>query len=100
MLLVGYLIAFKKHIDQTNVTLSKDLFCNLIAVVFVICTVGCSDDTRNMQYSLGQEFMTSNCCQCLCGNGGNISCNMATCRSMARCELSTSESGSDPCSSG
>ncbi|XP_065910189.1 hepatocyte growth factor receptor-like isoform X5 [Dysidea avara] len=39
----------------------------------------CNDDTGGMQYSIGQEFMTSNSCHCLCGNGGNISCDFSNC---------------------
>ncbi|XP_065910186.1 hepatocyte growth factor receptor-like isoform X3 [Dysidea avara] len=84
--ILDYGESVKIHCLATNIVTTLNFSINLTYTC-------CSDDTRNMQYSLGQEFMTSNCCQCLCGNGGNISCNMATCRSMARCELSTSESG-------
>jgi len=52
---------------------------------------GCSDDTSSMQYSLGQEFLTSNCCQCLCDNIGNISCD-SNCGS-SQCDQTSSDSG-------
>ena len=36
--------------------------------------LGCMDD-RGTQYSFGQQFVTTDCCQCFCGNGGSISCD-------------------------
>ena len=40
------------------------------------------DDVQT-QYSFGQQFLTNNCSQCFCGNGGNISCEQLQCESDA-----------------
>ena len=40
----------------------------------VKCILGCMDD-GGTQYSFGQQFVTTDCCQCFCGNGGSISCD-------------------------
>ena len=50
-----------------------------LALQYIVILLGCNDDTGGMQYSIGQEFMTSNSCHCLCGNGGNISCDFSNC---------------------
>ena len=41
-----------------------------------------------MQYSFGEQFMTTDCRQCFCGSGGNISCDQSKCDSSDNGKLS------------
>jgi len=47
---------------------------------------GCKDD-KGMQHSIGQQFITADCRQCFCGNGGNISCGQPQCTSSTASKL-------------
>ena len=38
-------------------------------------------DDRETQHSIGQQFATTNCHQCFCGDGGSISCEPTQCES-------------------
>lgn len=45
----------------------------LLYSLFMFLLSGCMDD-RERNYSIGQQFVTTDNRQCLCGNGGSISC--------------------------
>ena len=38
-------------------------------------------DDIGTQHSIGEAFVTTDCRQCFCGNGGNISCDQSQCES-------------------
>ena len=46
-------------------------------------------DDRGTQYLFGQQFVTADCRQCLCGNGGSISCDQSQCESSNSGKLNT-----------
>ena len=63
------------------------ILCNIDLLViisnqflFVFYSSGCMDD-RGTQHLIGQQFVTTDCRQCFCGNGGYISCDQSQCES-------------------
>ncbi|XP_065910963.1 uncharacterized protein [Dysidea avara] len=66
----------KLHCQASNIVTSLTFSITLMYTC-------CSDDSGDTQYSIGQEFLTSNSCRCLCGDGGNITCDFSNCESDA-----------------
>lgn len=46
----------------------------LLYSLFMFLLSGCMDD-RERNYSIGQQFVTTDNHQCFCGNGGSIFCD-------------------------
>ena len=44
-------------------------------------------DDNGVQYSIGQQFVTTDCLQCFCGDGGRISCDQSQCKSNTSSKL-------------
>ena len=51
----------------------NEVCIGLLYSLFMFLLSGCMDD-RERNYSIGQQFVTTDNRQCLCGNGGSISC--------------------------
>ena len=54
-----------------------DCFPNISVINFFL---GCLDN-RETKHSIGQQFITEDCHQCFCDDGGSISCNQLQCKS-------------------
>ena len=50
--------------------------------------IGCVDD-RGTKHTIEQQFLTKDCRQCFCGNGGSISCNQTQCKSSSSGKFNT-----------